>query len=68
MSYFSQVPNQGRYSRNYMTHYFDSADTIGSFTQVETRNNIFFPVSRVNKRAIEFAFGGAGATFGGVAR
>lgn len=63
----AQVPTRGLYSRNYITHYFDSADAIGSFTQAETRNNIFFPVSRVNKRTIGFAFGGAGATFGGTA-
>ena len=63
----SQVPTRGLYSRNSLTHYFDSADAIGSFSQAETRSNIFFPVSRVNKRAIGFAFGGGGLTFGGEA-
>lgn len=63
----AQVPTEGLYSRNSITHYFDSPDAVGRFTQAETRNNIFFPINKINKRTIGFAFGGGGATFGGEA-
>jgi NTE family protein len=63
----AQVPNHGLYSRNSVTHYFDSPDAVGRFSQAETRSNIFFPLNKVNKRTTGFAFGGGGATFGGEA-
>ncbi len=58
----SQVPSRGFYSRNLAEHYFDAPGAAGSFTQIETRNNVFAAIS---PRNTFFAFGGGGTTVGG---
>jgi NTE family protein len=60
----AQVPNHGLYSRNSINYFLDSPESIGKFTQAESRNFGFVPVG---KRYIGFSFGGAGTTFGDTA-
>lgn len=57
----AQVPNRGLYSRNSFNYFLDSPDSLGRFSQAETRNIAFKPL---NERYTGFAFGGAGTTFG----
>jgi NTE family protein len=60
----AQVPNHGLYSRNSISYFLDSPESIGKFTQAESRNFGFVPVG---KRYIGFSFGGLGTTFGDTA-
>ena len=57
----AQVPNNGLWSRNSLSYYFDSAGEERRIGQFETRNVAFRPLS---ERNILFAFGGGGTTFG----
>ncbi len=57
----AQVPTRGILTRNTLNYYFDSPESIGNFTQAETRSEIFRSVSQRN---ILFGFGGGGTTFG----
>ncbi len=56
----AQVPTSGAYSRNSLTHYFDTAGAEQTLTQAETRNFLFRPLG---ERSILMAFGGAGTSF-----
>ena len=48
----AQVPNHGLYSRNSINYFLDSPESIGKFTQAESRNFGFVPVG---KRYIGFS-------------
>ena len=60
----AQVPTNGVYSKNALTHYFNTAGAEQSLTQAETRNFMFRPMG---ERNILMAFGGAGTSFGSTA-
>lgn len=60
----AQVPTYGIYSRNSLDYYFASPGATADFAQLETRNNVFYPLG---ERNIVFGFGGGGTTFGDTA-
>jgi NTE family protein len=60
----AQVPTKGIYSRNSLNYYFNVSGAAAGFSQGETRNFAFVPLS---ERNTVFGFGGAGTTFGDTA-